>query len=172
MSENPELKAKILEWQKRYNIPDGDPTMAVIELLEIHLASGAISEGGFAAQTSALTRSSSAAAVESAVLDEAAVEQLRSHLMPAIERLSFQTQELKQRLDEMSLDTFAQQLATYHEGIDYCTKKMDVVKKENDAISQQLTKTAESINPITRMAVIVLMLVTGVIGFVIAVALR
>lgn len=168
MTENPELKAKILEWQKTYNIADGDPAMAIIDLLDIYHVSHPVFTGG---ESDPQIRSAPSAAV-SATLDDAAVEQLRSHLMPAIERLSFQTQELKQRLDEMSLNTFAQQIATYHEGIDYCTKKLDVVKKENDAISQQLTKTAASINPITRMAVLVLMLVTGVIGFVIAVALR
>jgi hypothetical protein len=165
MTDNPELKAKILEWQRKFNIPDGDPAMALIELLDIYQA---VNPGGapiYAAQPAA-------SGSVSAVLDEAAVEQLRAHLMPAIERLTFQSQELKQRLDEMSLDTFAQQIATYHEGIDYCTKKLDVIKKENDAINQQLTKTAGSILPITRMAVLVLMVVTGVIGFVIAVALR
>lgn len=167
MTENPELKAKILEWQKTYNIPDGDPAMALIDLLEIYRVANP------PGATAYVTPSAPAASGPvSATLDEAALEQLRMHLMPAIERLSFQSQELKQRLDELSLDTFAQQIATYHEGIDYCTKKLDVVKKENDAITQQLTKTASSINPITRMAVLVLMLVTGIIGFVIAVALR
>jgi len=168
MTEKPELKAKILEWQKTYNISDGDPAMAIIDLLEIYEGSRPAFSGDF---TAPIIQQGPSGAV-SATLDEAALEQLRAHLMPAIERLSFQTQELKQRLDEMSLSTFAQQIATYHEGIDYCTKKLDVMKKENDAIGQQIAKTASSITPITRMAVIVLMGVTGVIGFVVAVALR
>lgn len=166
MTDNPELKAKVLEWQRKFNIPDGDPAMALIELLDIYQAANPGVAPVYAAQPEAPSGS------VSAVLDEAAVEQLRAHLMPAIERLSFQSQELKQRLDEMSLDTFAQQIATYHEGIDYCTKKLDVIKKENDSINQQLTKTVSSIQPITRLAVLVLMVVTGVIGFVIAVVLR
>lgn len=168
MTENPELKAKILQWQKTYNISDGDPAMAIIDLLDIYQAS----RPAFTGDSSAPVIQHVQAGSVSATLDEAALDQLRAHLMPAIERLSFQTQELKQRLDEMSLNTFAQQIATYHEGIDYCTKKLDVMKKENDAIGQQIAKTASSITPITRMAVVVLMAVTGVIGFVVAVALR
>jgi hypothetical protein len=36
MIENPEIQAKVLEWQRRYNIPDGDPAMALLELLNIY----------------------------------------------------------------------------------------------------------------------------------------
>jgi NADH pyrophosphatase NudC (nudix superfamily) len=165
MIESPEIKAKVLEWQRRYNIPDGDPAMALIDLLEIYKVSGIPSAVPYAQSP---TASPSAAPV---VLDEAILEQVRSQLTPAIERLTFQTQELKQKLEAMALDTFAEQIATYHEGIDYCTKKLDVVKKENDSITMQLTKTANSINPITRTAVIVLVVVAAVIGWVAGVAL-
>ncbi len=61
-------------------------------------------------------------------------------------------------------------MATYHEGIDYCTKKLDVVKKESDSLVVQLGKVAGSINPITRTAVAVLVLIAFVLGFVAAVA--
>ena len=36
MSDNSEIQMKILEWQRRYNIADGDPAMALIELLNIY----------------------------------------------------------------------------------------------------------------------------------------
>ncbi len=164
MNENPEIKAKILDWQRRYNIQDGDPAMALLDLLELY-------EEGRPTQVTRIVETSGEAPVASvAGMDTAIGEQFRAQLLPAIERLGFQTQELKQKLDEMSLETFAQQVATYHEGIDYCTKKLDVVKKETDAISIQLTKAANSINPITWTAVIVLMIVAAVVGFIIALA--
>jgi len=108
--------------------------------------------------------------VSFAGMDEAVVEQIRSQLLPAIDRLGFQTQELKQKIEAMALENFAQQVATYHEGIDYCTKKLDVVKKDSDALVLQLGKVAGSINPITRMAVAVLVLIAFGLGFVAAVA--
>jgi hypothetical protein len=112
-----------------------------------------------------------AAPISLAGVDEAVAEQIRTQLFPAIERLGFQTQELKQKLEEMALDNFAQQVATYHEGIDYCTKKLDVVKKDADALVVQLGKVANSINPVTRLAVLVLMLVSAAIGYVVAIAI-
>jgi len=30
------LKNAILEWQKKYNVQDGDPTLAAVELWEIY----------------------------------------------------------------------------------------------------------------------------------------
>lgn len=181
MSENPEIKARVLEWQKKYNILDGDPAMALLELLDIYgIGERVVVRERIETAPSVSDEPTPAPAVTpterlqavAATLDDAAIEQLRGHLMPALERLSFQTQELKQRLDDLSLETFAQQIASYHEGIDYCTKKLDVVKKESDAVTQQITKVAGSIQPITRVAVLVLMLVAGLIGFVIAVAVR
>jgi hypothetical protein len=162
MSENAEIKARVLDWQRRFNIQDGDPAMALIELLDIY------GTGSPAPRAVAPAGDAQPIAVDG--MDDAIAEQFRAQLLPAIERLGFQTQELKQKIEEMSLETFAQQVATYHEGIDYCTKKLDVVKKEADSITVQLAKVSSSINPITRTAVIVLMLVSGVVGFIIALA--
>lgn len=163
MTDNPEIKAKILEWQRRYNIQDGDPAMALLELLEIY--------GRQAATAPAAASSGSTAPqkVQIEGFDEAIVEQIRGQLGPGIERLGFQTQELKQRLDAMNIEGFAEQLAGYHEGIDYCTKKLDVVKKESDSIVVQLNKVANSINPVSRGAVLVLMLASGGFGWILGV---
>jgi hypothetical protein len=171
MSENSEIQAKILEWQRRWNIADGDPAMALIELLNIY---GYHRNGG--SQIVAAQPVHSEALVPQppqkitlAGMDEAIVEQVRTQLLPAIERLGYQTEGLKEKVEAMALETFAQQVATYHEGIDYCTKKLDVVKKESDALVLQLTKVANSINPISRVAVIWLVLVAFALGVVAAV---
>jgi hypothetical protein len=37
VSDGESLQTAILEWQKKYGIADGDPAMAVVELLTIHL---------------------------------------------------------------------------------------------------------------------------------------
>ena len=167
MSEQAEIQAKILEWQRRWNIADGDPAMALIELLNIYGYRG----GGVAPiiQAPSAEGAPSQPMVVSAPVDEAVIEQIRSQLFPAIERLGFQTQELKQKVETMALDSFAQQVATYHEGIDYCTKKLDVVKKESDALVLQLGKVANSINPISRLAIVVLVITAFIVGAVAAV---
>ncbi|MEI9896946.1 MAG: hypothetical protein WDN28_24580 [Chthoniobacter sp.] len=167
MSEQSEIQTKILEWQRRWNIADGDPAMALIELLNIYgyRGSGAAPVAVHAsASESAISRP---APVEG--LDEAIVEQVRTQLLPAIERLGFQTEGLKQKVDTMALESFVQQVATYHEGIDYCTKKLDVVKKDADALVLQLGKVANSINPISRLTVVVLVAVAFGAGIVAAV---
>ncbi len=161
MTEDNELKAKILDWQRRHNIQDGDPAMALLELLEFY--------GRPAASAAPVSADGTPQKVQIEGFDEAIVDQIRSELAPGIERLGFQTQELKQKLDAMHLDGFAEQVATYHEGIDYCTKKLDVVKKESDAIVVQLNKVANSINPVSRGAVLVLMLAAGGFGYVLGV---
>lgn len=178
VSENPEIQAKILEWQRRWNIADGDPAMALIELLNIYgyrtggvapvisVPAPSVAEEGAPAPAPV---AAPAAAISFAGMDEAVLEQIRTQLLPTVDRLGFQTQELKQRLDAMALESFAQQVATYHEGIDYCTKKLDVVKKDSDALVLQIAKVANSINPISRMAVIVLVLVAFAAGVVAAV---
>jgi len=173
MSEHAELQAKILEWQRRWNIADGDPAMALIELLNIYgYRGGSVAPVIVAPPPSVegVPVTAPAPVVSFAGMDEAVVEQIRSQLLPAIDRLGFQTQELKQKIEAMALENFAQQVATYHEGIDYCTKKLDVVKKDSDALVLQLGKVAGSINPITRMAVAVLVLIAFGLGFVAAVA--
>ncbi len=159
MTDDPELKAKISDWQRRYNIQDGDPAMALLELLDLY--------GRQPAAPAAADGSPQKVQIEG--FDEQIVEQIRTQLTPGVERLGFQTQELKQRLDAMHLEGFSEQVATYHEGIDYCTKKLDVVKKEADAIVVQLNKVANSINPVSRGAVLVLMLAAGGFGYVLGV---
>jgi hypothetical protein len=172
MSENPEIQTKILEWQRRWNIADGDPAMALIELLNIYgyrAGGGAPIVMAAPAAPSVIGEPPPPQTVTFAGVDDAILEQIRSQLLPAIDRLGFQTEGLKAKLDEMALESFAQQVATYHEGIDYCTKKLDVVKKDSDALVLQVAKVANSINPISRMAVIVLVLVAFVAGVVAAV---
>src|SRR4051812_11413120 len=134
MSDQSEIQSKILEWQHRWNIADGDPAMALIELLNIYGYRRGGGDGvapvySAPAPIEGITPPQS---VTIAGMDEAIVEQVRSQLLPAIERLGFQTEGLKQKVETMALDSFAQQVATYHEGIDYCTKKLDVVKKDVD----------------------------------------
>ena len=168
MSENSEIQAKILEWQRRWNIVDGDPAMALIELLNIYgyrAGAAPVTVATPAPTTEAITPvSAPAPQVTFGGVDEAVLEQVRSQLLPAIERLGFQTESLKQKVETMALESFAQQVATYHEGIDYCTKKLDVVKKDSDALVLQLTKVANSINPITRMTIVVLCVVAYLAG--------
>jgi hypothetical protein len=165
MSEHTEIQAKILEWQRRWNIADGDPAMALIELLNIYGYRG----GGAQIISAPAVEGAPPQPVSVTGLDEAIVEQVRTQLLPAIERLGFQTEGLKQKVDTMALDSFAQQVATYHEGIDYCTKKLDVVKKDSDALVLQLAKVANSINPVSRVATVTLVLVAFVVGIVVAV---
>ncbi len=160
MTEDPELKAKISDWQRRYNIQDGDPAMALLELLELY---------GRQPSVAPSVGDGSAPRVQIEGFDERVVEQIRSELTPGVERLGFETRELKERLEAMHLEGFAEQVATYHEGIDYCTKKLDVVKKESDAIVVQLNKVAGSINPVSRGAILVLMLAAGGFGWVLGV---
>ncbi|MGC1480185.1 MAG: hypothetical protein WA771_06755 [Chthoniobacterales bacterium] len=158
MTDNPEIKSKILDWQRRFKIEDGDPAMALLELLEIYGQNPNPSPTESGPQT-----------VQIEGFDEAIVEQVRSQLAPGIERLGFQTQELKQRLDAMNFEGFSEQVAGYHEGIDYCTKKLDVVKKESDSIVIQLNKVANSINPISRGAILVLILAACGLGYILGV---
>ncbi len=160
MTEDLELKAKISDWQRRYNIQDGDPAMALLELLQLY---------GRQPSAAPVSSDGKPQKVQIEGFDEQIVEQIRTQLTPGVERLGFQTQELKQKLDAMQLDGFAEQVATYHEGIDYCTKKLDVVKKESDAIVVQLNKVAGSINPVSRGAILVLMLAAGGFGWVLGV---
>ncbi len=148
--------------------------MALIELLNIYGYRGG--GGGVAPVYSAPALIEGGAlegvapqSVTIAGMDEAIVEQVRTQLLPAIERLGFQTEGLKQKVETMALESFAQQVATYHEGIDYCTKKLDVVKKDADALVLQLGKVANSINPVSRVATLMLVVVAFVVGIVVAV---
>lgn len=155
MIENPEIRAKILDWQKRYNIQDGDPAIALLELVQFMGGGSAVSksEGGGTAH------------VSSEELSDAA----KSALLPMTERVAFQIQELQQKLEKIDFDKFVKQIESYHEGIDYCTKKLDVIKKETDAIVVKVEKTSSQISPITRGAVVTLMAGAGVLGYILRV---
>ncbi|MFZ4682395.1 MAG: hypothetical protein ACOYMS_07825, partial [Terrimicrobiaceae bacterium] len=116
MTENPEIRAKILDWQKRYNIQDGDPAIALLELVDL------MDRG---------PRPGAAATnVTANVSGDALSEAMKTALLPVTERLAFQAQELQQKLEAIDFDKFVKQIEGYHEGIDYCTKKLDVIKKE------------------------------------------
>lgn len=155
MIDNPELRAKILDWQRRYNIQDGDPAMALLELVQLIDRPGS-------APASAPTGE-----VTAKISSDSLAEAVKTVLLPAVERLTFQAQEIQQKLEATNFEQFTKQIETYHEGIDYCTKKLDVIKKETDSLVVKVEKAATQIQPITRGAVIVLMLGAGVIGFII-----
>jgi soluble cytochrome b562 len=156
MTENPEIRAKILDWQKRYNIQDGDPAIALLELVE--LMDRGPRPGGAGAAAPNVTAN---------VSGDALSEAMKTALLPVTERLAFQAQELQQKLEAIDFDKFVKQIEGYHEGIDYCTKKLDVIKKETDAIVIKIAKTSAQISPITRGAVMTLMAGAGLLGYII-----
>ncbi|MDX2081987.1 MAG: hypothetical protein SFU53_14475 [Terrimicrobiaceae bacterium] len=266
MNDNPEIRAKVLEWQRRHNVQDNDPALALIELLDIYyrqavvvqapggdgrpgapaLSPEALSEAVRAALQPAVERLSvqlrdlerpsplgNTDAVADAVraslqpalervlsqvrdLDrpstpyfapealaeavrasiqpaleklgaqvqenqksaalpvssEALSEAMRASLLPSLDRVTFQIQELQRRLESTNMEESAKKIESFHDNIDYCTKKLDVVKKESDSLVVKLEKASAEIKPITRGAVVMLMLVTGVVGYVLAVILR
>jgi len=159
MIENPEIRAKILDWQKRYNIQDGDPAIALLELVQF-LELPARSGGG--------GESSGGGTVTAQISSESVSEAMKASLLPIIERVAFQAQELQQKFDRIDFEKFVKQIEAYHEGIDYCTKKLDVVKKETDALVIRVDKTAAQIRPITRSAVLALMVVALIVGAIAA----
>lgn len=158
MIENPELRARILDWQKRYNIQDGDPAIALLELVQFM-------GGG----TGAPAPSAGGGSTPAPVSGEALAEAMKTALLPMTERLTFQAQELQQKLEQIDFDKFVKQIESYHEGIDYCTKKLDVIKKETDALVVKVEKTGSQISPITRGAVVTLMAGAGVLGYILRV---
>jgi len=158
MIENPELRAKILDWQKRYNIQDGDPAIALLELVEFI---GRVPAGATVPSDSPVTATAQ-------ISSDSLADAMKTGFLPVIERMSYQAQELHQKLEQIDFDKFVKQIETYHEGIDYCTKKLDVVKKETDALIVRADKAASQIRPIMNGAVLTLMIAAGVIGFIIA----
>jgi hypothetical protein len=162
MTDNPELRAKILDWQRRYNIQDGDPAIALLELVQFMAPSPAA-----APVVVTETRAPENVNVKAEVSSESVTEAMRTVLLPATERISFQGQELQQKLEQIDFEKFVRQIEGYHEGIDYCTKKLDVIKKETDALVLKLEKASSQISPITRGAVLMLILGAGVIGWII-----
>lgn len=268
MNDNPEIRAKILDWQRRHNVQDNDPALALIDLLDVYyrppvvvqasadgkaaapsvnpeaiadavrasiqpsldrmvsqvrdlerpagtsfqpeilldslratiqpaldrvvlqvrelerdrptvagVAPEALSESVRSALQPSIDRlatqiaeapSPSAVPISSEVLSEA----IKTSLLPSLDRVNFQIQELQKRLETANMEESAKKIEGFHENIDYCTKKLDVVKKEADALVIKLEKASADIKPITRGAVVMLMLFTGVIGYVLAVVLR
>lgn len=264
MNDNPEIRAKVLEWQRRHNVQDNDPAIALIELLDIYYRQPAVGQTSGDGRASAaanpealadsvrsalqpsLERLSSqmrdlerpsplgntdavadavrtslqpalervlsqvrdlerpstpyfapealAEAVRASiqpalekletqiqehqksgalpVSSEALTDAMRSALLPGLDRVTFQIQELQRRLETTNMEESAKKIESFHDNIDYCTKKLDVVKKESDSLVVKLEKASAEIKPITRGAVVMLMLVTGVVGYVLAVILR
>ena len=234
MNDNPEIRARVLEWQRRHNIQDNDPALALIDLLDVYyrqplvvqapasdgrhtgpiISPEALSEavrstlqpsidrlvsqvqeiprgGGPAApvNTEALASSvrqavqpelekvleklreapsATAPPISADVLSDA----IRISLLPSLDRITIQFQELQKKLEVTDVEETLKKVEAYHENIDYCTKKLDVVKKESDALIVKLEKASAEIKPITRGAVLMLMLVAGVIGYVLAVILH
>jgi hypothetical protein len=231
MNDNPEIRARVLEWQRRHNIQDNDPALALIDLLDVYyrqplvvqapaadgrpaqplISPEALSEavrsslqpsidrlvsqvqeiprgGGQAAPANAealansvrqavqpelekvlarLGESATAPPISADVLSDA----IRISLLPSLDRITIQFQELQKKLQVTDVEETLKKVEAYHENIDYCTKKLDVVKKESDALILKLEKASAEIKPITRGAVLMLMLVAGVIGYVLAVIL-
>lgn len=165
----PELRAKVLEWQHRHNIADNDPAMALIELLNLYYRPGQTS----AAQTAAApVITGPVNASISTTEAEQLASTVRSKLAPALEQLTDATNELRARLDSLQFDELSKQMGVYFNGIDYATKKLDVIKKDSDAMFSKLSKIGHQINPVARGAVIGLMLVAGFIGYLAAIILR
>jgi len=225
MNDNPEIRAKVLEWQRRHNIQDNDPALALIELLDIYYRkpqegqaaaapelsaaalqtalqpaidrlsaqvrdlAGTAHAGGPALSADAITESlraplqaelsrltadlkDAARQPPVAISSEALAEAIKVSLLPSIDRVTFQVQELQKRLETSGLQETATKIETFNENIEFCTKKLDVVKKESDALVVKLEKASAEIKPITRGAVVMLMAVTGLIGYVLAYILR
>jgi len=160
MTENPELRAKILDWQRRYNIQDGDPAIAFLELVEMF---GSAPRGG-----SSSISGGSVTAAKVDVSSDALSDAMKSALLPVTERVSYQAQELQEKLQHIDFEKFVQQIQSYHEGIDYCTKKLDVVKKEVDGLVVKLEKAAGQISPVSWGAIVTLMAGAAIVGAVVA----
>lgn len=233
MNDNPEIRAKVLEWQRRHNIQDNDPALALIDLLDVYyrqpvVVQAPVSDGKPAqplispealsdavrttlqpsidrlvAQVQELPRGGDQAAPVNAGDLAASIHQslqpelekvlakieespaasappinaevlsnaIRISLLPSLDRITLQFQELQKKLEVTDVEESLKKIETYHENIDYCTKKLDVVKKESEALIVKLEKAGAEIKPITRGAVLMLMLVAGIIGYVLAVIL-
>jgi len=144
--EDPIVRARILEWQKKHQINDDDPAMALIELLAIY----SIQPGG--------------SSVPSAQLPPP--EEFRT-LLSNSERTNFLLAELKETIASVQLVELAERFREYHEGIDFATQKMALIVKEGDDLLSRLGKVAAQINPVARGAIVVLMIFSGVVGWLV-----
>lgn len=156
---DPELKSRVLDWQRRHQVRDDDPAMALVELFELYFRSAEAGRGG-----------DGTAGADPAVSTE--VKEEVGKVLSALERLSFQNQELKEILAKIQLAEFSEQMRQYQENMDFATKKMALVIKEADDLLARLGKVGSQINPIARGAVIALMAVSGIAGWLIAVIWR
>jgi hypothetical protein len=152
---DPEIRARVLEWQKKHQIRDDDPAMAFLELLSIY------------GRLQASAPASSPAALDLSKLELPNFEELKLILSNS-ERTNFQLQELKEIISRMQLAELAADFKTYHESVDFATKKMALIIKEGDELMVRLNKVGAQINPVARGAVGVLMAVSGVVGWLIA----
>jgi hypothetical protein len=234
MNDNPEIRARVLEWQRRHNIQDNDPALALIDLLDIYyrqpvvvhaaaadgrptqplISPEALSDavrstlqpsidrlvaqvqelprgGGQNAPVNAealansirqsvqpelekvlaklqQTPSATAPPISAEVLSDA----IRISLLPSLDRITLQFQELQKKLEITDVEETLKKIEAYHENIDYCTKKLDVVKKESEALIVKLEKASAEIKPITRGAVMMLILMALVIGYIAANIMR
>lgn len=151
---DPEIRARVLEWQKRHQIRDDDPAMAFLELLNIY---GRLQSSPTGA----------APGVDLSKIQLPNFEELKV-LLSNSERTNFQMQELKELIARMQLAELAEDFKTYHESVDFATKKMALIIKEGDDLMVRLNKVGSQINPVARGAVAVLMGVSGVVGWLIA----
>ena len=149
---DPVVRAQVLEWQKKYQIRDDDPAMALIDLLAIY---------GFRPEPGATQQSGQP------VVNLPPPEEFKS-LLSNSERTNFLLAELKETLSQVQLQELSEQFRTYHEGIDFATQKMALIIKEGDDLLARLGRVAAQINPIARGAVVVLMLFSGIVGWLIA----
>ena len=233
MNDNPEIRARVLEWQRRHNVQDNDPALALIDLLDVYYRQPVVVQAPAAdgrpaqplispealsdavrttlqpsidrlvAQVQEIPRGGGqaapvnpealAASVRQAVQPElekvlARIQEtpaatappisadvlsdaIRISLLPSLDRITLQFQELQKKLEVTDVEETLKKIEAYHENIDYCTKKLDVVKKESEGLIVKLEKASAEIKPITRGAVMMLMLVAGIIGYVLAVIL-
>jgi len=223
MNENPEIRSKLLDWQRRFNIQDNDPALALIDLLDIYHRNPPAAGGQgphFDAQTvtdavrvavqpavdrlalqlqnlpSPSGHSPSAPELSGAVAaslqpsfdrlatrlqdihpsatvsPEAVSEALKTSLLPAFDRMMFQIQELQKKIEDINSGDTAKKIESYNENIDYCTKKLDVMKKEADDLVVRIGRVGAEIKPVSRGAVLMLMFFCAVIGYVAAIAIK
>lgn len=152
---DPEIRARVLEWQKKHQIRDDDPAMAFLELLGIY------------GRLQAATPGAPAPAIDLSKLELPNFDELKL-LISNSERTNFQLQELKEIMAHMQLAELAEDFKSYHESVDFATKKMALIIKEGDDLMVRLNKVGAQINPVARGAVAVLMGVSGVVGWLIA----
>jgi hypothetical protein len=151
--EDPIIRAKVLEWQKKHQISDDDPAMALIELLAIYNIQPPGAGNDLGAQA--------------AVLQQLPPPEEFRTIISNSERTNFLLAELKETISNVQLVELAERFKEYHEGIDYATQKMALIIKEGDDLLARLAKVAAQINPVARGAILVLMIFSGIVGWLV-----